>query len=60
MLHGEEVSMETATLEMLAELERRLVDRAFLYDDPQAFRDGVGEALRELRLELSDAGRQTA
>jgi len=52
--------METTTTELLAELERRLMDRAFLYDDPQAFREGVGEALRELRLELAGAGRRTA
>jgi len=50
--------METATVELLVELERRLIDRAFLYDDPQAYREGVVQAMREVRVELAE--RRTA
>jgi hypothetical protein len=49
--------MDTATADLLMELERRLVDRAFLYDDPQTFREGVAATLREVRSELSGVRR---
>jgi hypothetical protein len=54
ILNVEEAVMETATVELLVELERRLIDRAFLYDDPQAYREGVAQAMREVRVELSE------
>lgn len=49
--------METATADLLLELERRLIDRAFLYDDPEAYREGVAETLREVRSELAGVRR---
>lgn len=40
---------------ILIETEKRLLDRAFLYEDPESFRSGVREAVRAMSVPHADA-----
>ena len=41
------------TIEELAEVERQLLSRDFLYDDPATYRDAVVALVRELQMRLA-------